>query len=231
MLGSGQRKGLTLSELPIFPCYHDCVACELHETATNVGVPTIHYKQSAFPSPEKPFIIVVGMNPGLNEDKQNEPFVGPTGKMLKNVYLESMGILQSHVVWFTNAARCCTPGNTNLRNTHVKACWPHLEADIQKIRDFHTVGGAILCLGTHAVQTISKNIIGKTLTLSKAISMQGDVIADNLHFFATYHPAGVMRSPKLKFAVAEHLELIGQQLQGKVPSPSLPNFVPIRSPR
>jgi len=222
--------------LPQFPSHASCTSCELHQEASNPGVPTVHYEQSVFPSPNKPFLIVVGMNPGYHEDKKNQPFIGPTGMMLKNVYLGSLGILDTHVIYFSNAARCATPGDTALKNSHLKACWPHTKQDIQTIADWHSVGGSIFCLGTHAAQTITKNMMGKALSLSKALDKQGTVVppvSDNksLQFFTTYHPAGVMRAQRLKYAVSEHLDLIGQHLQGAIASPSLPNIVPPRSPR
>jgi uracil-DNA glycosylase family 4 len=221
--------------LPQFKAIPDCTKCELHTEAINPGVPTIHYKESAFPSPETPYMIVVGMNPGLNEDKKNEPFVGPTGQMLKNIYLSSLDILKTHTVYFTNAARCCTPGDTQLRNSHIKSCWPYTEEDLETITDFHTGQGSILCLGSHALNAVSKWVLPtKSLTLREGIEKQGMAFTYNnkeLFFFCTYHPAGVMRSPNLKYAVSEHLELIGQQLHGHVPSPSLPDIQPPRSPR
>ena len=222
--------------LPQFPSHASCTSCELHQEANHPGVPTAHYGQSVFPSPDTPFLIVIGMNPGYHEDRTNECFVGTAGKMLKNGYMESLGILDTHAVYFTNAVRCTTPGETNLKNSHIKKCWPHTKADIKEISNWHDVGGNILCLGTHAAQAATKHLIGKALSLSKALDKQGFAlppISDNksLQFFTTYHPAAVLRSPRLKYAVAEHLDLIGQHLQGAVASPSLPTIVPPRSPR
>ena len=218
--------------LPQLHSHASCIACELHQEAKNPGVPTVHYEQSVFPSPAKPFLIVVGMNPGYNEDKENRPFVGPTGNMLKNVYLKVLNILDTHVVYFTNAARCVTHSNgVALKNSHLKACWPHTSHDIHKILEWHTVGGSLLCLGTHAVQSVTRHMMDKALTLSKAIENQGKPIKEGLNFFATYHPAGVMRQQRLKYAVSEHLELIGQHLHGAVPSPSLPTIIQPRSPQ
>jgi uracil-DNA glycosylase family 4 len=216
--------------LPQFPSYPECTRCELHEEARNPGVPTIHYDQSVFPSPVQPFLIVVGMNPGINEDRANIPFVGPTGKMLKDIYLKSMNILDRYTVYLSNAVRCCTPGNTNLKNSHITKCFHHTKDDIQTICDWHDSQGYILCLGSHAVHAVTKNYFGKSLSLAKSLDKQGQAIKEGLNFFATYHPAGVMRAPKLKFAVAEHLEVISQQMTGATPTPSFPNIIEPRAP-
>ena len=37
-------------------------------------------------------VAVLGMNPGFQEDRFNEPFVGPSGKMLKEIYLSLIHI-------------------------------------------------------------------------------------------------------------------------------------------
>jgi len=171
----------------------------------------------------------------MQEDLANLPFIGPTGRMLKTIYLPALNILETHAVYFLNAARCCTPGNTQLKNSHIKACWENNLYDIRQICEYHNEGtGSILCLGTHAVTAVTKNLMGKALNLKSALESQGSVIqleGRDLWFFCTYHPAGVMRQQNLKYPVAEHLELIGQQLKGDVPSPSSPSIIPIRSPR
>ena len=220
--------------LPQLKAHPECKCCELNIEATNTGIPTTHYTESLFPSPDNPYIFIIGMSPGYHEDKENKPFVGPTGVMLKSAYLKSLDILKSHTIYLTNAARCSTPGDTQLKNSHIKSCWHHTDEDLKEVTNFHNSTGSILCLGTHAVQIISKNYLGKSMSLKKSIEMQGTAIKvhdKQLNFFCTYHPAGVMRSPNLKYAVSEHLELIGQQLKGNVPSPSLPIIIPLRSPR
>lgn len=221
-------------ELPVFPSHPSCTDCELHQGALNPGVPTIHYKESLFPSAENPALVVVGMNPGVQEDKANKPFVGPTGRMLKDVYLLVLEVKDTHTIYFTNAARCCTPGNTALKNSHLKACWRHTGTDLNRITKWHTNKISLLCLGSHAVSTISKNVMGKNHSLKEALEKQGSTHSYNnreVSFFCTYHPAGVMRQPNLKFAVSEHLAIIGQQLKGEVPSASLPTIIPMRSPQ
>ena len=219
--------------LPILKARPECTQCELHTEAKNPGVPTIHYTESVFPSPSTPYIFVIGMNPGYNEDKENKPFVGPAGVMLKSAYLNPLDVLNTHSIYLTNAVRCSTPGDTNIKNSHVKACWQHTQDDLNEVVQFHTSTGSILCLGTHATQTITKQYFDKSVSIKKGLDLQGkpiEVLGKQLNFFCTYHPAGVMRSPNLKYGVAEHLELIGQQLQGNVPAPSLPNIIQIRSP-
>ena len=227
------RTDLPRLKLLTFPSHASCTSCELHQEAKNPGVPTGNYSQSVFPSPEIPYLIVVGMNPGWDDDQEGvaSSASSPSGKMLRNVYLNSLMIEKTHTVYITNAARCSTPGDTQLKNSHIRKCWPHLQADIDAIMKWHHVGGDILCLGTHAAQTITKNMMGKALSVSKALEKQGAAIGEKTNFFVTYHPSGVLRTPRLKYAVAEHLQLIGQQLHGVVPSPSLPNIVPVRSPQ
>ena len=53
----------------------NCRLCPLHEGARTVCVPG--------DGPKDADILVVGPNPGAQEDRDGKPFVGPSGKLLK----------------------------------------------------------------------------------------------------------------------------------------------------
>ena len=80
-----------MTPLPILlPAHPSCTECELHSGARNPGVPSVHLPESLPFSRTTPVVAVLGMNPGLQEDRTNTPFVGPSGRLLRDVYLRDI---------------------------------------------------------------------------------------------------------------------------------------------
>jgi len=220
--------------LPQLPSYASCASCELHEAAKNPGVATVHHGPSLPPSKEVPPLIVVGMNPGVEEDKLNTPFVGPSGMMLKNVYLKHDQILGNTSVYLTNAARCCTLGLDHVpKRSHFRSCWKHLEADLNEILSFHDTDAFLLCLGSLSYDSISRNLLGKPRPLKHAFNNQGELsktFNGRIHIYATFHPAAVLRKRNYLYPVSDHMNLLGNTIMGKVPQVTMPDLQPPRSP-
>ena len=113
-----------------------CTACDLHKYAKNPGVPGVFLPESLPLSPTTPVVAVLGMNPGFQEDRSNEPFVGPSGKMLKEIYLPA--IIPHATVLLLNTARCYTPAAAPPKPRHFRCCFPKFSA-----LDLTTVGAHI----------------------------------------------------------------------------------------
>lgn len=219
---------VTLSQ---FSSHSSCTRCELHQEAKNPGIATVHYERSLFPSKDIPPLIVVGMNPGVEEDRLNLPFVGPSGMMLKNVYLDHDDILDNTTVYLTNAARC---RSDSPKRSHFRHCWTHLEKDIQRIIDYHTPKAYLLCLGSKSYDSISKQLLGKSKTLRYAFNNQGELsthtLPNEIHIYATFHPAAVLRKRNYLYPVSDHLNLLGNMIMGRIPQVSQPEINKPRSP-
>src|SRR5690606_30065388 len=71
-----------------------CRGCELYRDATQVVVST---------GTERAKLALVGEQPGDQEDRQGEPFVGPAGRMLADA-LTAAGI-DRRTVYLTNAVK------------------------------------------------------------------------------------------------------------------------------
>src|SRR2546423_10174392 len=122
-----------------------CRACDLWKTGT----------QTVFgEGGPKPRVVLVGEQPGDQEDLQGRPFVGPAGKILDRA-LEEAGIDRKEI-YVTNAVKHFKWEPRGKRRIHKKpnsleitACKPWLEAEIDLLRP-----NVIVCLGATAAQAL-----------------------------------------------------------------------------
>ena len=135
-------------------------------------------------------IVLIGEQPGDEEDRQGHPFVGPAGKLL-NRALDEAGIQRADV-YVTNAVKHFKFEERGKRRIHkkprvseVKACHPWLEAEISLLKP-----EVIVCLGATAAQAL----LGAKYRLTKE---RGNFVAHPWapHVTATIHPSAVLRAP------------------------------------
>lgn len=158
-----------------------CRGCDLYRYAT----------QAVFgEGPKSARIVLVGEQPGDEEDRRGHPFVGPAGKLLDKA-LEEAGIERSSV-YVTNAVKHFKFEVRGKRRLHkkprvseVRACQPWLEAEIRLLHP-----EVIVCLGATAAQAL----LGPKFRLTKE---RGRFIehAWAPHVTATIHPSAVLRAP------------------------------------
>lgn len=158
-----------------------CQGCELYQYAT----------QTVFgEGPVEAKVMLVGEQPGDQEDKAGHPFVGPAGRVLDEG-LEEAGIDRTQV-YVTNAVKHFKSIPQGKRRLHKKpdsreisACRPWLEAEIQVIQP-----PILVCLGATAAQAL----MGRTFRITK---QRGEFIATDWApwTLATYHPSAILRVP------------------------------------
>lgn len=136
--------------------------------------------------------LFVGEGPGRNEDFQGEPFVGPAGKLLDNMF-GAMGLKRGENTYIANIVKC-RPTDASKRDRppaaeEAAACIPYLERQIALIKP--TV---IVALGKTAAISLLK--LDPTTPVGK---LRGTVhrYAD-LPLIVTYHPAYLLRNLKDK---------------------------------
>jgi len=140
-------------------------------------------------------IMFVGEGPGKEEDKQNRPFIGRSGKLLTQT-LTGLGIKREDV-YITNVVKCRPPNNRNPLPTESTTCKNLLLFNQIKIINPTT----IVTLGLIALQAFQK----KKVPLS---SVRGTVItAHNTNLVPTYHPAYILRSAKKRPDFIEDIKL------------------------
>jgi DNA polymerase len=134
--------------------------------------------------------MLIGEQPGDQEDLQGKPFVGPAGKLL-NKALEEAGIDRKQV-YVTNAVKHFKWEPRGKRRIHKKpngmeitACKPWLEAEIRVLKP-----EVIVCLGATAAQTL----LGKQFRVS---ILRGEFVPSPFapHVMATVHPSSLLRAP------------------------------------
>lgn len=158
-----------------------CKGCDLYQHATQV----VPGKGKAHAP-----LMLLGEQPGDQEDLQGIPFVGPAGALLQRV-MEEVGIGQEDV-FVTNAVkhfkfvqRGKLRLHQNPRMSEITACKPWLLAELDAVKP-----KVVLCLGASA----AKSLLGGTFALMRD---RGKLLATPYaqHVMATFHPSAVLRAP------------------------------------
>jgi uracil-DNA glycosylase family protein len=134
-------------------------------------------------------VMMVGEQPGDQEDLQGRPFVGPAGNILDQA-LEEAGIDRGEV-YLTNAVKHFKWRPSGKRRLHQKpnwtemtACRPWLEAELEAVEP-----RVLVLLGATAAQTL----LGRQFRVTK---QRGELIDSPLAEFvtATIHPSAILRA-------------------------------------
>lgn len=159
----------------------DCQGCELYQNAT----------QAVFgQGPRHAQVMMIGEIPGNEEDLRGKPFVGPAGLLLRGAIEEAQ--LDIGTVYLTNAVkhfRWEPRGKHRLHKkptwSHVRACRPWLEAEIELIRP-----QIIVCLGA----TASQSLLGSDFRVTR---QRGQFLKNRWapQLLATFHPSAILRAP------------------------------------
>ena len=173
---------------------HDCRGCDLYKFA----------HQAVFgEGPAATRLILIGEQPGDEEDQQGHPFVGPAGKVLRRA-LADAGI-DLDKVYVTNAVKHFTFEERGKRRIHKKpkasevaACNPWLRAEADLIKP-----EVIVCLGATAAQAL----LGRSYRLTK---QHGNFVANEWapRVTATLHPSAVLRAPDSEQRHAAYAQLV-----------------------
>jgi len=161
-----------------------CRRCPLWEPAT----------QTVFgQGPADARVMVVGEQPGDAEDLSGQPFVGPAGQLLDQVFGE-VGVDRG-TLYLTNAVKHFHFQRRGKRRlhasphaSHATACRPWLMAEIESVRP-----KVIVCLGA----TAARAVFGPGFALMDDHG-RWHVLDDGTRAFATVHPSWVLRQPDEK---------------------------------
>ncbi len=159
----------------------NCKNCDLWKFATQ----TVFGEGSP-----KAKIMLVGEQPGNQEDLEGKPFVGPAGKLLDTALAEA-GIDRKKV-YVTNAVKHFKWEPRGKRRIHKKpnvaeitACRPWLDAEIAALKP-----RVIVCLGATAAQAL----LGRDFRVTQH---RGESLKSPLapYVMATVHPSSILRAP------------------------------------
>jgi DNA polymerase len=148
-----------------------CRKCRLWQGAKN-AVP------GEGPSTAK--LMLIGQNPGAEEDKTGKPFVGRAGKFLDKV-LAKNGFNREEM-FVTNIVKHTSPENRKPLPDEIAACAPYLEEQIRTIKP-------------------------KLVVLMGAVAWQAPRV-EGIEYIETVHPSAAMRFMKMRKRFEEDFEML-----------------------
>jgi uracil-DNA glycosylase len=171
---------------------HSCKGCDLYvnanQTVFGAGAPDAD-------------MMLVGEQPGDQEDKAGAPFVGPAGKLLDKAL--AAAAVDRDRLYVTNAVKhfkFTTPERGKRRihktpsRTEVVACRPWLFAEMMSVRP-----DVVLLLGATAAKSLMGNDFRLTAHRGKALHLPESAETANLDFdpdvVVSAHPSSVLRGP------------------------------------
>lgn len=159
---------------------HDCEGCDLFRSAT----------QTVFgEGPLNASVVLVGEQPGDQEDLQGHPFVGPAGEVLDRALREAG--LDRSALYVTNAVKHFAFEERGKKRIHrtprtieVAACKPWLDAELRALH--HAL---IVCLGATAARVLLGGRFRVTVDHGRFFQTR-----DGREVLATIHPSAVLRA-------------------------------------
>ncbi|WP_308601387.1 UdgX family uracil-DNA binding protein [Massilia sp. Dwa41.01b] len=150
----------------------------------------VRYQAVPGAGPKKAPIMLVGEQPGDQEDLAGEAFVGPAGKLLDRVFEAAQ--LERRTIYLTNAVKHFKWEPRGKRRLHktpaqreVEACHYWLEKELAAVKP-----KVIVALGATALKSVLRD--GKAKLgdmLGKAIEHEGRWVV------TVYHPSYILRVP------------------------------------
>ena len=181
----------------------DCRACPIGKSATQIVFGE---------GPRDAKIMIVGEQPGDEEDRVGRPFIGPAGKVLDDL-LARAGLDRSRI-YLTNAVKHFkwAPMPRGKRRMHsrpnageIATCHDWLRAEIDAIRP-----QMILCLGNSAGQSF----VGSKLRVARD---RGRATATPWApwWMVSYHPSALLRAPDEAAREKMERELLSDLIQAR----------------
>lgn len=150
-------------------------------------------------------LMFVGEGPGADEDTSGIPFVGKAGQLLNNM-IQAMG-LKREEVYIANIVKCRPPANRVPEPVEANTCDQFLLRQIDVVQP-----QVVVALGS----TAATYLLGVKLSLSalrgRWHSCRGAKLA------VTYHPAFLLRDPRMKSEAWKDLQIVMKEMGLKAPA-------------
>jgi DNA polymerase len=159
----------------------DCHACPLWKRAT----------QTVFgEGPARAEVMLIGEQPGLQEDREGLPFVGPAGGMLDRALAEAG--LDRKTLFLTNTVKHFKYESRGTAKLHKRAnaaeqaaCRMWLAAELARVQP-----KLVVALGAMAAQTL----FGNSFRITQGRGQWRD-LDERTPGMATWHPSAILRAP------------------------------------
>jgi DNA polymerase len=182
--------GVSWAELEL--AVSQCTACDLH----NKRQQTVFGKGSKQAS-----LMIVGDIPRLMDEQMSQPFTGDTGELLSSM-IGLLGV-EADSIYFTNLLKCRPPLDNSPQANQAASCLSYLKQQIKLLNP-----GLVILLGRNSAQ----KVLGKDQSMAQLRLNQHVIEGFDTHFIATYHPAYLLKQPRLKALAWQDLQFISQAL-------------------
>ena len=135
--------------------------------------------------PEEAKVMLVGQNPGAEEDKAGKPFVGRAGKFLNKVLAQN-GI-ERQQLFVTNIVKHTSPNNRKPFPDELEACLPYLMAQVELVKP-------------------------KLVVLMGAVAWKTPRLA-GVEYVETVHPSAAMRFTKMRHRFEADFNTLARRLK------------------
>jgi uracil-DNA glycosylase family 4 len=129
-------------------------------------------------------VMLVGQNPGAEEDKTGRPFVGRAGKFLNKVL--AVNGFNREEFFITNLVKHTSPKNRKPLPDEIEACAPYLEEQIKAIKP-------------------------KLVVLMGVVAWQAPRV-EGVEYIKTVHPSAAMRFAKMRKRFEEDFKALKKRL-------------------
>ena len=149
-------------------------------------------------------LMFIGEGPGADEDTQGLPFVGKAGQLLNNM-ISAMGLAREEV-YIANIVKCRPPANRVPEPVEANTCSPFLLRQIDIVQP-----QVIVALGS----TAATYLLGLRQSLGGLRGRWHTCRGAKL--VVTYHPAFLLRDPRMKAEAWKDLQMVMAELGLKAP--------------
>ena len=170
-----------------------CTRCDLYRNATQT---VFGEGRTAAP------LMLVGEQPGDEEDEAGRPFVGPAGRLLRTV-LDEAGLAERQL-YVTNAVKHFKWKPRGTRRIHDKPNWSEIRACEHWLRLelAHVRPSLLVCLGATATQAL----LGRD---ARVTALRGRVLDQQelgAPLIVTIHPSAVLRGGERRAELRAQLQ-------------------------
>lgn len=168
-------------------------------------------------------IIYIGQNPGKEEVKKGEPFVGSAGRVFNRQLVETK--IKRSEMYITNQMKCQTPSNRVPTKEEIEHCSVHLKRELERCK-----ADVVMLAGDVAFQSnvgSYSSLMTKYKANSSIMARMGCVEhRDGRKWIGTIHPAFVLRTPTFRSVAPEHLRKAWRIAGSNIPTPEIEIFPP-----
>jgi DNA polymerase len=178
---------------------YDCRRCDLCRGRSRIVV------DRGDPGAE---ILIVSERPGVNEDLLGQAFVGRSGELLDKI-LAAIGIDANRDTLITNVVKCKGEEDRAPTSDEAAACLPFLDRQIALVRP-----RVVLLLGSVALKWMDPERKGFTME-EEAGRLFTLPRYPGVDFMVLYHPAFLLRDPRRKRDMWEHVQRLKAHLEAR----------------